>query len=95
MLNSQNKRNTENKTRRITTVVRANKTDNLTAMRTTNEQITCTIAKTTRTNGPTMIGADHPHEIAPTPRRAAHTALGITTETDHRSMMKRRNTRNK
>jgi hypothetical protein len=48
--------------------------------------------KTTRTNAPAMIAADHLHEIAPTPRRAA---LAITTETVHRSMMTRRNTRNK
>jgi hypothetical protein len=34
----------------------------------------------------------YPHMIAPTPRQAA---LVITTKMEHRSMMKRRNTRNK
>jgi hypothetical protein len=64
-------------------------------MRTTSNQITHTIVKTTKTNAPAMIAADHPHEIAPTPRRAARTAQAITTETEHRYMRKRRNTRNK
>jgi hypothetical protein len=60
-------------------------------MRTTNDQITHTAAKNTKTNAPEMIAADHPHEIAPTPRRAAHAAQAITTETEHHSIMKRRN----
>jgi hypothetical protein len=46
----------------------------------------------TRTNAPTMIVEDHLHEIAPTPRCAA---LAITTETEHRFMTTRRNTRYK
>jgi hypothetical protein len=91
-LNLQNKSNTENRTRRITTVLHINKTDCVTAMATTRNLITHMIVKTTRTNAPAMITADHFHEIAPTLRRAA---LVITTEMDHRSMMTRRNTRNK
>jgi hypothetical protein len=73
-------------------VLHTNKTDSLARMRTTSNKITHMIAKTTRTNSPTMITADHPHEIAPAPRRAA---LAITTEIEHRSMIERRNTRNK
>jgi hypothetical protein len=79
----------------ITTVLHTNITDRLVVMITASDLITHTIAKTTRTKTPTMIAADYTHEIAPTPRRAARAALAITTETDHRSMMARRNTRNK
>jgi hypothetical protein len=39
-----------------------------------------TIPKTTRKNAPAMIAADHPREIAPTPRCAARAALAITTK---------------
>jgi hypothetical protein len=76
----------------FTTVLRTNITDRLVSMITTSDLITHTIAKNTRTNAPAMI---HPHEIAPTPRPAALAALTITTKTEHRSMMTRRNTRNK
>jgi hypothetical protein len=74
-------------------VLHTNKTDRLAGMRTKSDQMTCTIAKTNRTNAPTMIAADHPREMAPTPRRAARASQAITTETEHRSMRKRRNTR--
>jgi hypothetical protein len=74
-------------------VLRTNKTDRLAGMRTTSDRITHTIAKTTKTNAPEMIAADHPYEIAPTPRRAARAAHEITTETEHHSMRKRRNTK--
>jgi hypothetical protein len=87
MLNLQNKRNTENRTNRITTILRINKTYQLTATLTTSDLINHTIVKTTRSNAPAMIVADHFHEIAPTPRCAARAALAITTETEHRSMM--------
>jgi hypothetical protein len=50
------------------------------------------ITKTTKTNSPAMIAADHPHEIAPTPRRAAREAQAITTVTEHCSK-RRRNTK--
>jgi hypothetical protein len=74
-------------------VLHTDKPDCLAGMRTTSDQITHRIAKTTRTNAPAMIAADHPHDIAPTPRRAARAAQATTTETEHRSMRKRRNTR--
>jgi hypothetical protein len=71
-------------------VLHTNKTDRLAGMRTTGDQIPHMISKTTRTNTPAMIAADHPHDIAPTPRCAAQ---AITTETEHHFMRKRRNTR--
>jgi hypothetical protein len=90
MLNSKNKRITENKIHRATMVLHTNKTDRLAVMITTRDRITHTIAKTTKTNAPEMIAANHPHKIAPTPRCAAQV---ITTETEHHSMRKRRNTK--
>jgi hypothetical protein len=82
----------KNKTSRIITVLRTNKTDRIAAIITTSDHINHTIAKNTRTNAPAMIAADHLHEIAPTHRRAA---LAITPEMEHHSMMRRINTRNK
>jgi hypothetical protein len=74
-------------------VLRTNKTERMVEMITTNDQITHASAKTTKTNAPEMIAADHPEEIAPTPRRAARAAQAITTETVYHSMTRRRNTR--
>jgi hypothetical protein len=71
-------------------VLHTNITDRLAGMRKTIDQITHTIAKTTRSNAPSMITADQHHEIDPTPRRAAQ---AITNEMEHRSMKKRINTR--
>jgi hypothetical protein len=51
------------------------------------------IMNTTKTNAPALIAEDHHDEIAPNPRRAARTALTIPTETKHRSMMTRRDTK--
>jgi hypothetical protein len=70
-------------------VVRINKTDPLAVTITTSDLITHTILKTTRTNSPAMIAADHLHDITPTPRCADRTDLAITTETEHRSMITR------
>jgi hypothetical protein len=81
------------KTHRATMVLHTNKTDSLARIRTTSDQITHTIAKTTKTNAPTMIATDHPRDITPTPRCAAHAAQAITTEMEHLSMMKIINTR--
>jgi hypothetical protein len=75
-------------------VPHTNKTDHLTGTRATSDRITHTIAKTTNTDAPAMIAVDHPHEITTTPRRAARAAQAITTETEHRSMRKRRNHKN-
>jgi hypothetical protein len=60
---------------------------------TTNDRIPHTIAKTNKTNTPEIIVADHPREIAPTPRRAARAAQAITTEMAHHSMTTKRSTR--
>jgi hypothetical protein len=60
---------------------------------TANDQITHTISKTTKTNDPEMIAADHPQEITPTSIRAAHAVQAITTETAHHYMTTKRSTR--
>jgi hypothetical protein len=57
-----------------------------------SDRVLHTIAKTTKTNAQEMIAADHPREIAPTPRRAARAAQVVTTETVHHSMKRRRYT---
>jgi hypothetical protein len=59
----------------------------------TNDPATLTIAITTRTNEQEMIAADQTHGIAPTPKRAAHSAQVITTETAHTSTKRKRSTR--
>jgi CMP-2-keto-3-deoxyoctulosonic acid synthetase len=81
---------TENKLNIATIFLHTNITERMVKRITTNNLITHTTAKTTKTNAPEMIAADHPQEITPTPRRAAQ---AITTETAHNSMTRRRNTR--
>jgi hypothetical protein len=84
---------TKNKLNRATMVLRTNsKTECMAEMVTTNDRITHMTAKTTKKNAPEMIAADHPQEIAPTPRRAARAAQTITNEMAHHSMMKGRKT---
>jgi hypothetical protein len=85
-----NKMITKNKHNIITMVLLVSRTERMAETITTNNQIPHTIAKTTKTNAPEMIAADHPREIAPTPRRAAQ---AITTETAHHSMTRKRSTR--
>jgi hypothetical protein len=53
------------------------KTEPMVEMITTNDRVQHTVATTTRTNAQEMIAADHPQEMAPTPRRAAQ---AITTK---------------
>jgi hypothetical protein len=64
----------------------------------TKDHLHHTIATTTTTNDFTMIMDDHHHKIAPTPKRAVRTAQMTTTKTitdkEHRSMMKRKDTKN-
>jgi hypothetical protein len=74
-------------------LLRTRITEHMAETITTNDRIPHTIAKTTKTNAPEMIAADHPREIAPTPRRAACAAQAITTETAHHSMTTKRSTR--
>jgi hypothetical protein len=95
MKNYRNQMITENKLNRAYMVLRTNRIECMARMITKNDLITHTTAKTAKTNAPEMIAADHPQDIAPTPRRAARAAQAITTETAHHSMMKRRNTRKK
>jgi hypothetical protein len=78
---------------RTTMVLRTKTKDRLDGMRTTSDRIKHMAAETTKTNTPEMIAEDHPHEIAPTPRHAARAAQVITTETEHHSLKKIRNTK--
>jgi hypothetical protein len=85
--------NTKNKHNRVTMVFRNSKAESMVETITTNDRVQHTIAKTTKTNAQEKIAANHPQEIAPTPRCAAHAAQAMTTETVHHSMKRKRNTR--
>jgi hypothetical protein len=61
-------------------------------MTATNDQPTHILVTPTKIDDPALIAADHHHEIAPTPRCAA---LATTTETEHHSMMTRKNIKKK
>jgi hypothetical protein len=75
-------------------VLHINRIERLVGMIITNDRITHTTAKTTKTNAPEMIAANHPQESAPIHRRVACAAQSITTEMAHYSMKKRRDTKN-
>jgi hypothetical protein len=74
----------------VTMVLRNSKAEPMVETITTNDRTPHTNAKTTKTNAQEMTEADHPREMAPTPRR---TAQAITTETVHHSMKRKINTR--
>jgi hypothetical protein len=93
MHNWQNKMIAENKHNRTTMVLRTSRTERMAETITINDRITHMIVKTTKTNAPEMIAADHPREIAPTPRSAAHSAQAITTKKAHRYTTTKRSTR--
>jgi hypothetical protein len=59
----QNKMITGKKHNTITTVFWISRTENMAETLTSKDQIPHTIAKTTKTNAPEMIAADHPREI--------------------------------
>jgi hypothetical protein len=89
----QNKLNTENKHRKVTTALLNFKTDHMVETITASDPTPHTVMTTTRTNVHEMIAADHPQEIAPTPTRAARAAQVITTEMVQHSTTIKRNTR--
>jgi hypothetical protein len=51
---------TKDKVNKATMVLRTNRTESMTETITQNDRITHTTAKTTKTNAPEMIAADHP-----------------------------------
>jgi hypothetical protein len=57
-----------------------------------NDQPICMIVTKIKKNDHALIAADHHHKIAPTPR---HAALATTADTEHRSMMTRKDNEHK
>jgi 2,3-bisphosphoglycerate-independent phosphoglycerate mutase len=82
---------TENETKKITTALLNNRTDNTVEMTITNVLTQHTVVITNKTNVHDMITDDQPREIAPTPTRAFRAAQAMTTEMVQHSNITKRN----